>query len=135
MRSCAGCRFIRSWLSPMTPSVKHTAEFWDKRLGKPEDVQSWHFYAYEYIDDLAFMPKARAALAGWPHRDALIASVEAKFRSGGWAGDGEMQVMWLPPFVGVGPQDTCGCYALHVKQDEDGISWIACRYALPFLER
>ena len=116
----------------MAYSHKHDAAFWTKHFGTPEGVAYWDFYAYEYLDDLAFMPNARAVLAEWPQAEAVIAAVEAKFRSLGWEGDGEMQVMWLPPFAGAGPKNTFGCYALHVKQDNDGISWIACPYTLPF---
>ena len=116
----------------MASSTKRDAAFWDERFGKPEGVSAWHFYAYEYLDDLSFMPRAREVLADWPHAGAVIELVQAKFRSLGWEGDGEMQVMWLPPFAGAGPKDTYGCYALHVKQLNDGISWIACPYTLPF---
>jgi hypothetical protein len=116
----------------MAYSRAHDAAFWDEHLGSPDGVKFWHFYAYEHLDDLAFMPTARQALAAWPHAGVVIAAVEEKFRSLGWVGDGEMQVMWFPPFAGVAPKNTFGAYALHVKQSDDGISWIACPYTLPF---
>lgn len=40
--------------------------------------------------------------------------------------------MWFPPFVGVGPHNNYGSFVFHVKQIEDGISWIASPYVLPF---
>lgn len=116
----------------MTPSIKHDAAFWDGHFGTPAGVHYWHFYAYEYLDDLTFMPKATDVLGDWPPAKAVIEAVEAKVRSLGWEGDGEMQIMWLPPFAGAGPKNNFGCYALHVKQSNDGISWIACPYTLPF---
>jgi hypothetical protein len=116
----------------MAHSVKHDAAFWDERLGTVDGVAHWHFYAYEYLDDLAFMPRARDVLRDWPQAEAVIAAVEARFRQMNWDGDGQMQVMWLPPFVGAGPHDWFGCYSFHVKQTEDGISWIASPSVLPF---
>ena len=41
----------------MAHSVKHDAAFWNERLGTADGVAHWHFYAYEYLDDLAFMPR------------------------------------------------------------------------------
>jgi hypothetical protein len=119
-------------INMMAYSEEHTGRFWQMRLGTPDKVRSWHFYAYEYLDDLFFMPPARQVLGDWEHAAALIEQVENCFRQIGWEGDGEMQILWLPPFVGAGPEDWYGCYALHVKQDNDGISWMACPHRLPF---
>ncbi|MHB0938145.1 MAG: hypothetical protein ACYC6A_17280 [Armatimonadota bacterium] len=113
-------------------SRPHDAQFWQERFGTPEGVEHWHFYAYEYLDDLAFMPSARETFGDWEDGERIIALVEEKFRQLRWDGDGEMQILWLPPFTGAGPHDFYGCYALHVKQNEDGISWIASPYVLPF---
>lgn len=41
-------------------------------------------------------------------------------------------MLWLPPFVGAGEKDNFGCYVLHVKQRNDGISWLASPVTLPF---
>src|SRR5215212_7635878 len=98
----------------MAYSEKHDAAFWDKQFGPVKGVKWWHFYAYEYLDDLAFMPGSRKVLAGWPRAEAVIAAVGKKFESLGWAGDGKMQVLWLPPFAGAGPKNYFGCYCLHV---------------------
>lgn len=116
----------------MAFSRNHDPQFWQGRFGTPDGVIHWHFYAYEYLDDLAFMPLAREAFSNWPSGEAIIARVEEKFRSLGWEGDGEMQILWLPPFAGAGPHDTLGCYVLHVKQENDGISWLASPHGLPF---
>lgn len=107
-------------------------EFWKRRFGTYQGVKNWHFYSYEYIDELSFMPLARELLKDWSEAEAILDAVEVKFRSMGWDGDGDMQVMWLPPFVGAGPDNNFGCYSLHVKQFNDGISWIASPYAFPF---
>jgi hypothetical protein len=113
-------------------TTEHTPEFWRERIGASEGVQKWHFYAYEYLDDLAFMKPARELFEGWAEGDVNCQTLEEKFRELGWDGDGVLQVMWLPPFAGAGPHDFYGCYAMHIKQTEDGISWIASPYSLPF---
>ena len=116
----------------MAYSESHAPEFWKSQPGNPDGVRHWHFYAYEYLDDLAFMPAARELFSGWDDGELIVERVAEKFRSLGWEGDGEMQVMWLPPFVGAGPQDYLGAYVLHVKQANDGISWLASPHCLPF---
>ena len=113
-------------------SKPHDGAFWTERFGPPSGVEHWHLYAYEYLDDLHFMPAARETLRDWEHADETLKAIGERFREMGWEGDGELQILWLPPFAGAGPQDTFGCYAIHVKQVEDGISWIASPYLLPF---
>ncbi len=41
-------------------------------------------------------------------------------------------VLWLPPFIGVGVEDTYGVVCFHVKQSNNGTLWFASKYALPF---
>ena len=116
----------------MAFSQTHDAKFWRQRFGTPDEVRHWHFYAYEYLDNIAFMPSARESFRAWSDGTQIIAKVEEKFRSLGWEGDGKMQLLWLPPFAGAGPHDNLGCYVLHVKQQNDGISWLASPHVLPF---
>ncbi|WP_294399614.1 hypothetical protein [Prosthecobacter sp.] len=116
----------------VSSSGRQTSEFWEARFGTPECVQNYHCYAYEYLDDLSFMPLARDLFGDWKFAPSLLAKVTDKLKALGWEGDGEFQILWLPPFAGAGPHDTHGCYALHVKQENDGISWIASPYILPF---
>lgn len=52
----------------------------------------------------------------------------------GWAGDGEVRLMWVPPFMlnnqdGLNPY--MGVTVWHVKQEEDGLSWILSPIELP----
>ncbi len=108
------------------------AKFWEKRLGKSSGVENWHLYSYEYLDDLSFMPLASEVFEDWPEGQKIIHAVENRFKNMGWEGDGKMQLMWLPPFVGAGPSNNFGCYLLHVKQLNDGISWLASPFSLPF---
>jgi hypothetical protein len=107
-------------------------EFWESRFGKPACAKNYHYYGYEYLDDLSFMRLASEVFAGWPHASELIENVSGKLKELGWEGDGEFQVMWFPPFAGAGEQDHFGTYCLHVKQKNDGISWIVSPVTLPF---
>jgi hypothetical protein len=116
----------------MTFEGKHTSKFWQERFGTPECARNYHYYAYEYLDDLSFLPSALEAFDEWHHAPKLLEEVSAKLKSLGWEGTGEFQMLWLPPFVGAGAHDNFGCYALHVKQDNDGISWIVSPVMLPF---
>jgi hypothetical protein len=104
------------------------ARYW----GSPECVRNYHFYAYEYLDDLSFMRSATDYFDCWTSGAAVVAAVAEKFKQLGWAGDGEFQVFWLPPFAGAGNHDFVGAYCIHVKQNDDGISWIASPVTLPF---
>ena len=106
---------------------------WEFVFGTPDRVRDWHIYAYEYIDDLNWMPPAAELFRDWELGDELIARVAERFREIGWEGDGEFQVFWLPPFLGVGVRDY-GCYGLLVKQDNDGTSWLASPVPLPWCE-
>jgi hypothetical protein len=112
--------------------VEDESQFWTDRLGLPENVNNWNYFGYEYLDDLRFIPDAREMLAKWAHSEAVISAVEDNLKNLGWEGDGEMGVLWLPPFAGAGPDDNFGCYLLHVKQLNDGISWLASPYTLPY---
>lgn len=111
---------------------ERNSQFWSERFGTSDCVRNYHFYAYEYLDDLSFMRPARDAFADWEHAEAVIERVEKRFQRIGWEGDGLMQLLWLPPFAGAGDHDNYGCYVLHVKQDNNGVSWLASPVPLPF---
>ena len=55
---------------------------------------------------------------------------------GGWDGTGCLSLLWIPSFVfpveaAVGSE---GIVVWHVKQHEDGVSWLLSPVALPFEE-
>jgi hypothetical protein len=56
--------------------------------------------------------------------DSYVEAVKERFKKAGWEGDGSIGILWLPPFVGIGIEDTWGCYLWHVKQSNNGLSWI-----------
>lgn len=111
---------------------KQSNEFWERRFGKPSGVKNWFVYSVEYIDDLSFMPLASEVFGKSEYGSELIHAVGERLKIFRWEGDGDMQILWLPSFTGAGPSNNFGCYAFHVKQNSDGISWVASPYALPF---
>jgi hypothetical protein len=45
------------------------------------------------------------------------------FSNAGWEGDGELGVIWIPPFAFEG-NDDYGLHIWHVKQCNNGTSWL-----------
>ncbi len=114
----------------MAYSVTHDANFWQNAFGA-KNLDDWCFYGYEYLDDLNFMLNASKAFSDWADGGTLLEHVGKKFLEMGWDGEGEMQILWFPPFLNIGVANYFGGYALHVKQFADGISWIACPFEIP----
>ena len=61
-----------------------------------------------------------------------VAAVKQRFLQEGWEGDGEIGLIWIPPFVDIGLEDTHGTYVWHVKQQNNGISWLLSPVKLGF---
>lgn len=103
----------------------------------PEDVRDFFVYSYHFIDDRLFFLNARETLTGFPDGYALVDEAEKLFKRYGWEGDGILELLWLPPFIGVGVEDTYGVVCFHVKQSNNGTSWFSSKFELPFegLER
>ena len=98
----------------------------------PEDVRDFFVYSYHFIDDRLFFLNARETLSEFPDGYAIIHEAEKLLKMHGWEGDGTLELLWLPPFMGVGVEDTYGVVCFHVKQSNNGTSWFASKYALPF---
>jgi hypothetical protein len=58
--------------------------------------------------------------------DETVKEVEKLFKKNGWEGDGKIGLIWIPPFIDIGiGEGTWGTYLWHVKQLNDGTSFIA----------
>ena len=93
---------------------------------KPETLKFYKVRAYEYIDNLCFTIAPSECLKNYTE---YVKIVKEMFLEKGWRGDGEIELMWIPPFMLEEPEtDNEGCIhgitVWHVKQNEDGISWI-----------
>jgi hypothetical protein len=95
-----------------------------------------YVYQYQFLDDLSFIqtPSKVPVFTNMapPDLERLISSVRDQFSTAGWEGDGEIGVIWLPPFVDAGIEDSWGTYVWHVKQSNNGLSWIASNSPLNF---
>jgi hypothetical protein len=90
----------------------------------PEELRNFNLISYEWIDNLNFTLKPEDCLNN-PKEYITIA--KELFLKGGWDGDGEIELMWVPPFMIENdfPDFSYNGFVLwHVKQKEDGISWI-----------
>lgn len=104
-------------------------------LDDPGLVAGYFVYSYEHIDDIGFWRAPEAVFPEFQCRDRLCAWAEAVsdlLRKAGWEGDGRLSIIWLPPFVGIGPEDTFGVYIWAVKQSNKGTTWLASPFELGF---
>jgi len=98
----------------------------------PDKIRKYHVYQYHHLDDLRFMPSAEEVLASLANKAEIIETVQSIFKENGWEGDGEITVMWLPPFTTPEFEDSHGTIVYHVKQSNNGTSWLASPIPLPF---
>jgi hypothetical protein len=99
----------------------------------PTALYGFHRYRFEWIDNLHFiLPPARFV----KDAERYVAVAKERFVEAGWWGDGDIGILWLPPFVFplALKVPTKGVAVWHVKQVEDGISWLLSPIELPFEE-
>jgi hypothetical protein len=97
----------------------------------PETLRDYRVIMYEWIDNLNFTLNPNDHLE---NADDYIKIVKELFLNAGWDGDGEIKLMWIPPFMLKGQRTeefTNGVIVWHVKQIEDGLSWILTPIKLP----
>jgi hypothetical protein len=90
----------------------------------PQALHGFEVKLFEYIDNLHFTLTPSDCLES---PDEYIEIARTKFLDAGWDGDGNIELMWIPPFVLNREKtdfDTHGMVVWHVKQTEDGISWL-----------
>ena len=100
-----------------------------------EKLREFHSYGFEYIDNRLFCIPAEKLL-GTRTAYSYVQIAKSRFFDMGWNGDGEVELFWLPSFVfpfkwNVPPT---GVVIWHVKQSEDGISYLLSPIELPFEE-
>lgn len=110
-------------------------------LGTPDTISHYHVYAYCFLDDLSFIRNPADVIDEWSKifpfgktsdLDKLVEAVKQRLLEAGWEGDGQLGLIWLPPFTDIGIEDTWGFYIWHVKQSNNGISWLLSPVELPF---
>src|SRR5580704_6394843 len=104
-------------------------------LFRPEEIPHLNVYQYHHLDYLSFIRKPEQVIDTRSPEEfkKLMAAVKERFLKAGWEGDGSFGIIWLPPFVDTGIEDTWGSYLWHVKQENNGTSWVGSKEPLPFL--
>ena len=90
----------------------------------PEKLRTFKVTSYEWIDNLCFTIQPEECII---NAEEYVSFAKKMFLEHGWAGDGIVELMWIPPFVFdkvESAPSTMGITIWHVKQKEDGISWI-----------
>jgi hypothetical protein len=90
----------------------------------PESLKNFDVTSYEWIDNLNFTLSPNDCLK---NAEEYISIARQRFLEEGWHGDGEIELMWVPPFMLNEEKQwnyTKGIIVWHVKQLEDGISWL-----------
>lgn len=103
-----------------------------EEISNPAVIHEYIVYNYEHLDTLAYMRDAREILQRVPEGEQILDNVRERLLQAGWEGDGNIQLLWLPPFLGAGVQDSFGVCVWHVKQRNNGTSWLASPVPLPF---
>ncbi|HEY0682599.1 MAG TPA: hypothetical protein VGD45_09720 [Steroidobacter sp.] len=98
-----------------------------------ERLRDFYSYGFEYIDNRLFCVSAERLL-GTRAAQEYVAIAKERFTELGWAGDGEIELLWLPSFVFPSSSDVppTGVVLWHVKQSDDGISYLLSPVELPF---
>lgn len=105
---------------------------WELNLS---ELAKYHVYRYEHIDMMMFLIKPSIAYGNTAELNAAIEFVKGMFEKAGWEGDGDIELIWLPPFVdNCEYGDTYGALLWHVKQSNNGTSFIASPIDLTFLK-
>jgi hypothetical protein len=101
---------------------------------EPEALRLFAVYGFEWIDNLLFLQNPELFVGS--RATKYIAIAQERFTGLGWKGDGDIQLLWLPSFAF--PLElnvpSTGIVIWHVKQIEDGVSFLLSPIKLPFQE-
>jgi hypothetical protein len=92
----------------------------DNRIPVREGSTTLYVYQWSHIDTFEWIFRPQVYGGDWQPE---IERARIAFLASGWEGDGEIGVIWLPPFV-VDGDDTVGRLIWHVKQSNNGISFL-----------
>ena len=79
---------------------------------------------YEFIDNLDARFDPLDVCGDSDETRDMIKNVKELFKKNGWEGDGEIKLIWLPPFLDEADDPNFGEYIWHVKQSNNGISFL-----------
>lgn len=106
-----------------------------------EDIKKYYVYDYYFIDYNGGFLKPEDVFLDFEHDfdlnleelPEIIEEVKKLFLKKGWEGDGNIGLIWIPPFINIGyERDYIGNFFWHVKQQNNGTSFIASPLPLSF---
>lgn len=112
-------------LTAEEPSSSYLFEFGGQFFKGARSLDGYRLYSFEHVDELTFMQDAIYL------PDDVIERAKSEFLDAGWEGDGTLQVAWIPPFASEDIAVTQGAYVIHVKQSNNGTSWLLSPITLP----
>lgn len=103
-------------------------------IDSSEKIAKYFVYEYFHIDWLRAIWSPYDYFKGHEKAeiDRATSAVEERLLRGGWEGDGEIGIIWLPPFVDIGIEEPLGFEVWHVKQENNGMSFLASSRELPY---
>ena len=75
---------------------------------------------YQFIDNLEHIIDPKEMGSYYADK---VEDIKKAFAKNGWEGDGEIGLIWIPPFI-EDTGDTFGRYVWHVKQNNNGLSFL-----------
>ena len=93
-------------------------------------MDEYNVKIYTYIDELSHRIEPSEVYGDETEKEMEI--VADLFKKNGWEGDGDIKLIWIPPFM-CRYGDTIGEYIWHVKQGNNGISFLAYKGKFPFI--
>jgi len=90
----------------------------------PGTLRTFSVEAYQWIDNLNFTINPEECLK---NAEEYLSIAREMFLDADWDGDGKIELMWIPPFMlrsSPTAELTLGVTIWHVKQLEDGVSWL-----------
>lgn len=95
-----------------------------------ELVEDFYIYKYQFIDELNYIFSPEDVYCDKELMHKQIDVVKYHFLQEGWEGDGNIGIIWIPPFLDESYDNNCGICIWHVKQNNDGISYLASKKEL-----
>jgi hypothetical protein len=88
------------------------------RVPHPDTAKRLDIQHYQFLDyhDFIRTPKDVFDESSKEELDKFVRALRRELTKAGWEGDGEIGLIWLPPFIDVGVEDTWGTCVWHVKQ-------------------
>lgn len=121
-----------SAMEPVFGEFRWAQELIGEEIKNPASIEAFHAYQYHHVDVLEFMPRAQAVLEGVANAADVLEAVRGRLAAAGWEGDGDIRIMWIPPFIGAGIEDTWGIAVWFVKQSNNGTAFMASPIPLRF---